>query len=479
MLPANRQYVELKKLTFYYSLLSLVFFLTIFSSCRKDNDFPDANGTLAFSADTLTFDTVFTTVGSATGVFKIYNPNKKKVVISSIRLGGGSNSPFRLNVDGIPTNTIINNIEIAGKDSMYIFVKVTVDPKNQSNPFVILDSVIFESNGSFQDVKLMAWGQYALFYKNSAICNTTWKKDTPIVIINYALVDSGCTLTVDAGARIYFHPGAALLVKGTLVVNGTKTDSVVFQGDRLESFFYDIPGQWDGIYFLRMTDKGSTNNLIKYVIIKNSMNGIISGLLSDTAASLTNPNNIPVVKIQYSTFKNILGSGIASFTSNIEVINSLIYNCGQNNIVTFGGTNNFYHCTIANFGTTALEHKTPIVGISNFYNNTSLDLNSCNFINCIIYGGLEEEIDTLKKGSGFYNYSFENCIVKTKRNTSSFISTIKNSDPVFNDISKDDYHLKSNSPAINNGKSLIGIGISDDMDSKSRDSQPDIGCYEY
>ena len=43
-------------------------------------------GTLSFSTDTLKFDTVFTSLGSVTRSFKIYNTNNKRVKINQIKL---------------------------------------------------------------------------------------------------------------------------------------------------------------------------------------------------------------------------------------------------------------------------------------------------------------------------------------------------------------------------------------------------------
>ena len=46
----------------------------------------DPNLRLTFSKDTLSFDTVFTTIGSATKKFMIYNKNKESMNIQSIML---------------------------------------------------------------------------------------------------------------------------------------------------------------------------------------------------------------------------------------------------------------------------------------------------------------------------------------------------------------------------------------------------------
>lgn len=448
-----------------------LFFFIIISSCRKDTDFPSTTGTLAFSADTLTFDTVFTTVGSITGSFKVYNPNNKKVKISSIFLGGRQNSNFRINVDGTPVNTEVKDIEIAGKDSMYVFVKVTVDPNNQNNPLIITDSVIFETNGILQDVKVIAWGQDANFFvKDTLSCNTTWTKDKPYVVMNYVLVDSGCTLTIDKGTRVYLHSGAIFLVKGTLIVNGIKGDSVVFQGDRLEQFFTDVPGQWGGIYFLR----SSKGNHIHHAVIKNAVDGIVAGFWENNPDFTVLPN----VRIHYTVIKNIYGSGIIGlFADMTDVYNCLIYNCGQNGFTCLGGKYNFAHCTFANFGSNALEHKTALFGLSNYSQSLGiLAVLDAVFTNCIIYGSLEEEIDTFYNNGANINYLFENCLLKTKRNYP-FVSSEKNKDPLFKDLAKEDFHLQNNSPAKDEGKITT---ITNDLDDKLRDDgNPDIGCYEY
>ena len=112
-----------------YFLLFLLTGLTLLS-CRKEEKITtDPSAKLEFSGDTVLFDTVFTTVGSTVASLLVYNPNDKKIVISSIQLAGGSASQFRLNIDGVP-GASASNVEISGHDSLYIFVEVTVDPNN-------------------------------------------------------------------------------------------------------------------------------------------------------------------------------------------------------------------------------------------------------------------------------------------------------------------------------------------------------------
>ena len=86
--------------TYLYSGIALASIaLSLFtSSCKKDLLL--SNGALEFSVDTVLFDTVFTSIGSTTKNFKIYNRSNRPVVIYEVQLAGGSNSTYRFNLDG-------------------------------------------------------------------------------------------------------------------------------------------------------------------------------------------------------------------------------------------------------------------------------------------------------------------------------------------------------------------------------------------
>ncbi len=101
-------------------LITLVFFIF---SCKKERFITSAQATLATSADTLTYDTIFTSVGSITQSFKIYNKNNQKLLIKKIKLSGGATSFYNINVDGVVA-TEVNNIELEANDSMYVFAAV-------------------------------------------------------------------------------------------------------------------------------------------------------------------------------------------------------------------------------------------------------------------------------------------------------------------------------------------------------------------
>jgi hypothetical protein len=68
-------------------------FLSLTTSCGKNKSFSKKH--LSFSVDTLVFDTVFTTIGSTTQQFKIYNNENKTLIIEEIELMGGSQFFFQ------------------------------------------------------------------------------------------------------------------------------------------------------------------------------------------------------------------------------------------------------------------------------------------------------------------------------------------------------------------------------------------------
>lgn len=141
---------------FYHFLL--YFFLLVITSCQKENFSTSSDIKLQFSTDTVSFDTIFTRIGSITQWMKVKNPSKYSINISKIFLAGGEKSPFRLNINGL-TGYEDYDVKMSSGDSIFIFVEVTIDPAGKNNPMLIQDSIVFEVNGNRQDIDLMAFGQ--------------------------------------------------------------------------------------------------------------------------------------------------------------------------------------------------------------------------------------------------------------------------------------------------------------------------------
>lgn len=449
----------------------------IFFSCKKDSFITSPNASLYTSADTLSFDTVFTNVGSITQSFKIFNNNDQKLRLSQVKLSGGLSSPFKMNVDGTATSEI-DNVEINANDSIYVFVQVNVNPNSDSLPFILSDSIQIDYNGNKKLVQLQAYGQNAIFLKNQKLTgNTTWYKTLPYVIIGGIQIDTTATLNISPGTKIYLHADAPFLVDGTIIANGTKEDPVIFSGDRLDEDYKDLPASWPGIFF-RNTSK---NNLLKHTIIQNAYQGIIAQGLSTTSN--------PKVNLSQSIINNIYDAGILSINTTFYADNSLISNCGSNIEIEYGGDYRFINCTVASYGNVNIIHKNPVLqlsdNISQGGNNNTAPLNAF-FQNCIFWGDggtVDDEITIDKQGSVPFTVTFDHVLYKAKNDISNatFIASVKNEDPMFDSInvSKNiyDFHFNNhpNAPAVNAG---VVTPFLYDLDDKLRDATPDIGCYE-
>lgn len=482
--------MHIKRLFNWLLPLSLLAVVVFTPSCRKEK-FLTTGGQVSFSVDTLMFDTVFTAQGSATRNVKIFNNQKDKIKITSIRMRKGANSPYRLNVNGT-AGTEIRDVEIAGNDSAWIFAAVTIDPTDENTPFVTSDELVVTLNGNEFSIPFIAYGQNAYYIVDSTLKTQTWLTDKPYVIIRNALVDQGETLTIPAGARIYVHKDSRLFVSGTLKINGTQSDSVVFQGDRLDPLvwigdYIDIPGQWGGLYFTQE----SYGNEINYAVFKNGGTATKIGTTNIGGATIqvnqdTVGGPVPKLKITNSVVRSSQGYGILAYGASIVAENCRIVECGGENVMLFeGGNYKFYDCTIGTFGSQYLSHTDNIsMAILNYTPTSQTTYNSAplnaEVKNCIVYGSLENEIVCDRKTDHPANITIQNCLLKVTDGIPGFVSAannILNQDPLYKDFSKDDYHLKDGSPARNNG---IQAGtINTDLDGKPRANPPSIGCFEY
>jgi len=140
----------------YLVLITLLTWSLFTTSCRKDELLTSGDVQLRFSTDTLMYDTIFETIGSVTKNLRIYNDYDQPINISNIRLAGGNSSFFRMNVNGLPGRSF-DNIELRAGDSLWIFVEITKDTTSQILPYIIQDSIVFETNGRRQDVEKNNW----------------------------------------------------------------------------------------------------------------------------------------------------------------------------------------------------------------------------------------------------------------------------------------------------------------------------------
>ncbi|WP_439132351.1 hypothetical protein [Polaribacter sp.] len=496
----------------YFITFILCVALISVSSCRKDFSTIPNFGSLEFSKDTVFLDTIFTNIGSATYNLKVYNRGNKAITIPEISLEKGINSNYRLNVDGIPGKEF-NNIDILAKDSIFVFVETTIDVNSIKEP-LYTDRILFDTGTNQQDVDLVTLVQDANFIfpdrdpitrkidsltidgqattiKGRFLTDTelTITNTKPTVIYGYAAVPANKTLTIEAGSKIYFHDNSGLIIddKATLKVNGTLSQKVTFEGDRLENRFSQTPGQW-GTIWMRA---GSKNNEIKHAEIKNA----IIGILVDSIGTASTPT----LKLQNTEIYNHSNFGILARDTNIEAHNVVIGSAGQASLAaTIGGTYNFTHSTFANFWNNGIR-QLPAVLVNNFfaYNDANgneiietRNLNAANFTNCIFDGSNNVEFILDKVDGSEFNYSINNCMIKFNDTDDSFADNVEmdfanntnysniilNGISNFRDSQNEDFIIGQDSDAINKAKNTI---FSFDILGIDRTTNPDIGAYQH
>lgn len=438
-------------------LLLLAVFAFTFTSCRDDFEFETSTGGLEFSRDTVYLDTVFTNIGSSTYTLKVYNRSNKDIKIPSIKLGQGEASKYRLMVDGdaygqgATPGKIFNNVELLAKDSLFILVETTIDYAeyaNSSTTFLYTDKIEFDSGPNLQDVDLVTLVQDAIFIKPNRPLPTDiretisingiqtsneghelntleelhWTNAKPYVVYGFALVPNGKTLTVDAGARVHFHAESGLIVDdtGVIKVNGSPSsdneileNEVIFEGDRLEPLYNDVPGQWVGLWII----SGSTDNTLNHLTVKNAVIGIRAQNILRV-----NENTRPRVTITNCQVYNASLYGIWGNHAFITGENIVANNAGVAALlITQGGDYDFKHCTFSNYFN---SYQQVPVGILDYVDledpdnpgtaNRYISPLNANFENSIMYGSGNIGLSFERKGdsSVVFLTRFNHCLIK-------------------------------------------------------------------
>lgn len=457
---------------------SLLFSVSLFiASCKKDSFITSADARLNINTDTLHFDTVFTSTGSITKSFKVINENNQKLRLSKIKLMGGASSAYKININGAAA-TEISNIEIDADDSIYVFVSVTINPNLNNLAFIVRDSILISYNGNSRYVQLEAFGQNANFLRNRVITgNVVWPNNLPYVILGSLRVDTTAILTIQPGCRIYSHADAPFIIDGTLIINGTKTDSVTFTGDRVDPDYKDLPASWPGIYFRG----NSKNNVLKYAVVKNAYQAIV--------AEKPSVNANPKLVISQCIVDNAYDAGLLFVNTSVNADNNLISNCGSNIAIGYGGTYNIIHCTAASFSNLYINHKNPVLQVNNYAlqggSIVTANLNAI-FRNCIFWGDegfVDNEVVVNKQSGNTFNVQFDRVLYRgTASANATYTTSIQNQNPQFDsiDVNKRIYNFRTaksaTAPGVNKG---LLTGFLKDLDDRNRNNGlPDLGCYE-
>lgn len=459
-----------KKNTFFFILFSILF-ISLFSCEPRDEIIStDKGNRISFSPDTVFFDTLYTGFESPVQRASIKNFNNEALTISRLYLQTGENSPFRLTVNGIKRQEA-TDIFLRGNDSLRIFLDILPPTLNTDEITKLEDFLVVESNGNIERLPLIVWLQDGILLEDLVLdCQTVWSGKKPYIIKGSVLVEENCKLTIEAGVKVAFQTNAALLVAGSLEINGTATENVKLGSFRNDGSFEGALGQWFGVVF----GENSKQNRISYALIENATTGIRFGT----------PDNdtIPDLVIENTEIRNMADAGVFCLNSDVLIQNTLIHNCLKRTFAAgAGGNYYFYNNTFANFGFNFFREE-PSFELSNvlaFTDTTGAtqiirENLTAYLINNIIWGSIDEELILFATPEASFQTFWNSNLVKTKILDSS-LPNILNEDPKFVDAFNGKYQLDSLSPAIN---AALDIGLEIDLEGKVRGNQPDIGAFE-
>lgn len=487
------------------------------SACERPDNFV-SEGTLDFNVDTLKFDSIFVNFLTPSERLIAINQTGKNVKVSRIWLESGDQTEFNMIVDGIQANDV-EDIDIADDDSVHIFVNLKSELRDNFKE----EYIAFQIGDEIQRILIRAFvvdgfllrarltqnndSLVGYFFGRSGITDTTLTAEKPIIMDGPLIIPEGVTVRIEAGTELFFTPYkveiplagggstfaffSTLIVSGTLIVEGTPDDPVIFQGSRFDEDYTENPAQWRGVRFTQT----SSDNILRHTLIKN---GVI-GLEVDSLTS----NGNPKVLVQQSEIRNMSAYGVLGLAVSAAPIgsppsllmeNSIVHNCKDRTLfLNAGGNYGFYNCTFANFNFFFSRNKSQFL-----FSNYFIDANdvatvypmTAQLTNCIIWGSEDSEIalDTLPGIP--LDFNMDHCLVRydfveNEVNIRPYLSNhFENLDPEFNDPREFDYRPKSSSPVINTGIDFPtgSTGYFNDFRGRAdslRYDGFDIGALEY
>lgn len=463
-----------------YIFFSLIVALMSLTGCIEDGISTSPSDQPSFSTDTLSLGVVFTDEVTTTHRFTVHNRHGKGMNISRINLSGPNASLFRLNVDGM-SGKEFSDVEIRANDSIYVLVEATIPENRTDLPVEINADIEFLTNGITQKIVVSALGQDVERLRAVTLTSdTVFSATKPYQIFDSLVVAEGRTLTLPAGTRLYFHDGASMTVRGTLLAEGTAENPVTLCGDRTGNVITDITfdlmsRQWNGLQFT----VSSRNSSLTFTNIRNTVYGVI---VSGDGVSADKPK----LSLLNSRLRNSGDLVLEAYDADIHAVGCEFAEASNGVIRLQGGTHTFNHCTFANYYlfSAVMGPALQFAHIdSETDSETGTPFTKADFTNCVIYGlGTDISHGDLT-GTDIF---LRNCLLKSNgSNDDNFIGCLWDSDPLYRTVREDyifDYRFLPDSPAIGAGDpSLTLTEAAFDAYGLSRlaSGRPDLGAYVF
>lgn len=398
--------------------------------CERDfSSLPGAQD-LAFSSDTLSFDTIYSGVVPPTAKLTLRNVGDADVTIGRIRLVGGEASCFGVNIGGRPLSDV-SDVRLAHGDSLYIFASVRKPESRGGRALTKLtDRIVVESGANVWEAVLDASVLNVRRVGGAVEADAEWLCDSvPYLLSDTLRVSSSARLVVGPDVEVLMSRGGAVEVRGSLIVAGAPDRRVRFRPMRQDGFYEGIPGQWGGVLV-----RGGGSASLNYADVACSTYGVVA----DSASSLT-ADGLWV--------RDALRSAVCSRCADVSLSNALLTNSGAATVDAAGGSLRLLHVTIANYYAWDVRRAAAL----RIVRADSAVAMRADVMNAIIVGALSAEVvvDSLPLS----DVLFRNCLIKGDKEKVEAAETVfpncrVASDARFADRAADNYRLTPRSEAV-------------------------------
>ena len=365
----------------------------LLTACTDSDSFTTSTGNrLTFSEDTICFDTLFSTVPSATQTFWVHNESSDGIRILTARLERSNQSGYRVNVDGTYLDPVGSDFEVRKGDSILVFVEITTRENRSEEPQLVEDNLIFTlESGVEQRVNLRTYSWDAQMVGDLVVRqDTIIESRVPIIVNGQGIrVEEGATLTL-RNTEFYFHDGAGIEAHGNVMA-----ENCLFRGDRLDRMFsylpYDrISGQWRGISL------SSANGYNQFVDceIRNAVDAVVC---DSTTLCLYN-----------TVVHNSSGVGLSARHSTVVIDYCQFSNTFGDCLGLFGCEATIQHSTLAQFYPFSANR-----GYALHFVNTELPMTLV-CTNTLVTGYADDVVQgEVSDTAVVFDYRFADCLLRT------------------------------------------------------------------
>lgn len=365
------------------------------TACTDNDSFTVSTGArLSFSEDTIRFDTLFSTVPSATQTFWVRNESSDGIRILTARLERNNQSGYRVNVDGTYLDPVGSGFEVRKGDSILVFVEVTTRENRSEEPQLVEDNLIFTlESGVEQRVNLRTYSWDAQKLTDLVIRqDTVIESRVPIIVYGQGIrVEQGATLTL-RNTEFYFHDGAGIDALGNVMA-----EKCLFRGDRLDRMFSYLPydrvsGQWQGINL----SSSDGYNLFTDCEIRNAVDAVVC---DSTTLYLYN-----------TVVHNSSGEGLSARHSTVVVDYCQFSNTFGDCLGLFGCEASIQHSTLAQFYPFSANR-----GFALHFVNTELPM-ALVCTNTLVTGYADDVVlGEVADTTVVFDYRFADCLLRTPK----------------------------------------------------------------